>query len=80
MVPFADLYQDVLTVLWSALWFIALAVMLILFAGLLVGGTIFGIGDLRSLLRDVSAHKMEDYGDDGDLRDEIAQGLVPPQE
>ena len=34
----------------STVWLVVLIVELVLFTGLLIGGTIFGIGDLKKLL------------------------------
>ena len=34
----------------ATFWFVVLCITLVLFAGLLVGGTIFGFGDLKALL------------------------------
>jgi len=35
----------------ATLWLVVLIVTLIFFGGLLIGGTVFGIGDLKALLR-----------------------------
>ena len=51
----------------SYVWLVVLIIMLCLFAGLLIGGTVFGVYDLRVLLRRLKRQHdegLEDASDD----------------
>jgi hypothetical protein len=50
----------------SYVWLVVLIVMLLLFAGLLIGGTVFGIHDLGTLLRHLKRQHEEGLADASD--------------
>ncbi len=50
----------------SYIWLVVLIVMLLLFAGLLIGGTVFGISDLGTLLRRLKRQHEEGLADASD--------------
>jgi hypothetical protein len=61
----------------SYVWLVVLILMLCLFAGLLIGGTVFGVRDLRVLLRRLKRQHEEGLEDASDEVDSAAHGGSP---